>query len=134
MPPPNFHFSVFSSVSLRHHKSTFLAHASPLLHPDHLPETLAAISALPALKRATHFIYAYRSAHAAGHSDGGERGAGDRLARLLLLSRCDNVLVVVSRWYGGVKLGSDRWKCISDVAKDALHNGAFIVNQPKKKK
>ncbi|KAG6813737.1 hypothetical protein H0H92_007689 [Tricholoma furcatifolium] len=71
-------------------------------------------------------MYAYRVGMQQGQSDGGESGAGDRLARLLLLSNADNVLVVVSRWYGGVKLGSDRWRCISDVAKEALHNGGFI--------
>ncbi|KAG6837802.1 hypothetical protein H0H93_016170 [Arthromyces matolae] len=133
MPPPKFHFSVFASNSIRHRKSTFIAHAASLNSSDHLLVTLTQITALPALKRATHCMYAYRVGGSFGQNDGGESGAGDRLARLLDLSRCDNVLVVVSRWYGGVKLGSDRWKCISTVAKDALHKGGFIVNEEKKK-
>jgi putative IMPACT (imprinted ancient) family translation regulator len=78
-------------------------------------------------------MYAYRSKEknnemervACGQNDGGESGSGDRLARLLELSNCDEVIVVVSRWYGGTKLGSDRWKHISQVAKEALYKGGF---------
>ncbi|GJE88921.1 YigZ family protein [Phanerochaete sordida] len=58
-----------------------------------------------------------------GSVSGGESGAGERLERLLELSsdcKGRSVVLVVYRWYGGVKLGSDRWKCISSVAKEAL--------------
>lgn len=61
-----------------------------------------------------------------GQHDGGERGSGERLSRLLDALECENVMVVVSRWYGGVPLGSDRWKIISSVAKEALKKGGFI--------
>ncbi|KAG5645424.1 hypothetical protein DXG03_006248 [Asterophora parasitica] len=130
---------LYASATLRDRKSTFQAHASPLHSPDALQAFLAHLTGLSALKRATHCMYAYRtvSPPATGQDDGGESGAGDRLARLLELSGCENVVVVVSRWYGGVKLGSDRWKCISTVAKDALDKGGFIktkkqAQEPKK--
>lgn len=58
-----------------------------------------------------------------GSSNGGEAGAGERLERLLQLAaecRDRDVVLVVYRWYGGVKLGSERWRCISTVAKEAL--------------
>ena len=42
------------------------------------------------------------------------------MSKLLELSDCNNVVVVVSRWYGGVKLGADRWRLISSVAKEAV--------------
>jgi putative IMPACT (imprinted ancient) family translation regulator len=61
-----------------------------------------------------------------GQHDGGEKGSGERLSRLLEALHCDNVVVVVSRWYGGVKLGSDRWRMISTVAKEAIRRGAFV--------
>lgn len=85
---------------------------------------------LSSLKRATHCMCAYRTpSHTTGtitgQNDGGESGSGDRLSRLLELSGSENVVVVVSRWYGGVKLGSDRWKRISEVAKDVLDKGGF---------
>ena len=61
-----------------------------------------------------------------GQRDGGENGSGERLSRLLQAMQCENVVVVVSRWYGGVKLGSDRWRMISTVAKDAIRRAAFV--------
>lgn len=61
-----------------------------------------------------------------GSCDGGEAGAGERLSRLLELGKCEDVVVVVYRWYGGVKLGSDRWKCISGVAKEALTLAGYL--------
>jgi putative IMPACT (imprinted ancient) family translation regulator len=78
-------------------------------------------------------MYAYRSTDksqgmeklACGQNDGGESGSGGRLSKLLESSNCENVIVVVSRWYGGTKLGSDRWKRISEVAKEALGKGGF---------
>ena len=76
-------------------------------------------------------MYAYRIADPSssqpvlGQNDGGESGSGDRLARLLELSGCSNTIIVVSRWYGGVKLGSDRWRLISSVANQALDCGGF---------
>ena len=65
-----------------------------------------------------------------GQNDGGERGSGERLSRLLELMECEDVVVVVSRWYGGVPLGSDRWRIISGVAKEALRRGGFWKERP----
>lgn len=75
-------------------------------------------------------MYAYRIVRdninfATRHNDGGEKGSGERLSRLLEAAQCEDVIVVVSRWYGGVKLGSDRWKLISSVAKEVLSKGNF---------
>lgn len=51
------------------------------------------------------------------NDDDGEAAAGGRIAHLMQVMEVVNVLVVVSRWYGGVKLGPDRWggcycKCV----------------------
>ncbi|KIP09406.1 hypothetical protein PHLGIDRAFT_322476 [Phlebiopsis gigantea 11061_1 CR5-6] len=62
-----------------------------------------------------------------GSVSGGESGAGERLERLLELSascKSRDVVLVVYRWYGGVRLGSERWKCISHVAKEAMASAA----------
>ncbi|OSD01943.1 hypothetical protein PYCCODRAFT_458574 [Trametes coccinea BRFM310] len=95
----------------------------------------------PRTRRATHAMYAWRTrGHPlaalrttpstdpvmCGSSNGGEAGAGERLERLLELGKCEDVVIIVFRWYGGVKLGSERWKCISSVAKAALERGGFM--------
>lgn len=36
-----------------------------------------------------------------------------------------NVMVVVTRWYGGIQLGPDRFRIINTVARDAFVKGGF---------
>ncbi|KAL1746197.1 ribosomal protein S5 domain 2-type protein [Schizophyllum fasciatum] len=128
----NWPYPVFASSRITEHRSVFLAHATTIKDPSTLETLLDYLRGLPRMKKTTHCMLAYRIVTRpdgladTGQDDGGEGGAGDRLARLLELSGCDNVIVVVWRWYGGVKLGSDRWKCISGVAKEALLLGDFV--------
>ena len=35
----------------------------------------------------------------------------------------NNTLVVVTRWYGGIHLGGDRWKHINNVARNSIEVG-----------
>lgn len=127
-------YPISSSQRIKDRKSTFLAHASCLPSPILFDNFITHLTSQPELKRATHCMYAYRTNDPAnptglpvlGQHDGNESGAGDYLARLLEVTRCQNVVVVVSRWYGGVKLGSDRWRRISETAKEALDLGGFI--------
>ena len=50
-----------------------------------------------------------------GCADCGEAAAGQRLLTLLERASVANVLVIVTRWYGGTPLGSARFRHISDV-------------------
>lgn len=34
-----------------------------------------------------------------------------------------NTLVVVTRWFGGIKLGSERWKHINNASRNAIEGG-----------
>ena len=52
--------------------------------------------------------------------DDGESGAGARLLHLLDILGVKNVCVVVSRWYGGVHLGPDRFRHINNAARQLL--------------
>lgn len=60
-----------------------------------------------------------------GHNDCKEPGSGDRLMGLLDRLRLVNVLVAVTRWYGGKLLGPSRFRCISDSALDALQKAGY---------
>jgi putative IMPACT (imprinted ancient) family translation regulator len=40
-----------------------------------------------------------------------------------------NVMLVVSRWYGGIQLHGDRFKHISNAGREALQNGGFLPDQ-----
>lgn len=45
-----------------------------------------------------------------------------------------NVVVVVTRWYGGVKLGADRFRCINAVARETLVKGGFVAGEKETEK
>ncbi|KAJ5689232.1 Protein IMPACT [Penicillium macrosclerotiorum] len=59
------------------------------------------------------------------YDDDGETAAGGRLLHVMQLMDVWNVLVVVSRWYGGIHLGPARFRLINDVGRDALIKGSF---------
>ena len=61
-----------------------------------------------------------------GCQDGGESGAGQRLLTLLERAQVFNVLVVVTRWYGGTPLGSARFRHITSTASECLKKSGFL--------
>jgi hypothetical protein len=42
-------------------------------------------------------------------------------------------MVIVSRWYGGILLHGDRFKHISNAAREALDAGGFLVHNQEPK-
>ncbi|CAI7666527.1 unnamed protein product [Penicillium palitans] len=97
---------------------------------DHLTATDRKVAA------ATHNISAWRIRQKkAGDGEGetvvqdydddGETAAGGRLLHVMQLMDVWNVVVVVTRWYGGIQLGPARFRLINDVGRDALVKGGF---------
>jgi hypothetical protein len=115
-------------------KSVFVARAAAASSPD---EAKAFIQHLIAtdkrVAKATHNMAAWRIRGADGTTsyqdcdDDGETAAGGRLLHLLQVMDCWGVCVVVSRWYGGVKLGPDRFRLINSAARDVLVAGGFTL-------
>ena len=85
-------------------KSRFLANAAPVDDPDQALGFLAQISDT----LATHNCWAYRIGHQYRFSDDGEPGgtAGRPILQAIEGQGFDRVIVVVTRWYGGIKLGA----------------------------
>lgn len=116
------------SVTLK--QSTFVARATNITDPSQRPKLLKSLlEAQPGLRTASHNVWAYRirasdkaiSNHPreASHDDG-ESGAGDLLVRILRETNAIDTLVVMTRWYGGVMLGPDRWRLMRNVTNQAL--------------
>ncbi|KAJ5323658.1 hypothetical protein N7476_002258 [Penicillium atrosanguineum] len=63
------------------------------------------------------------------YDDDGETAAGGRLLHVMQLMDVWNVLVVVSRWFGGIHLGPARFRLINDAGRDALVKGGFEKKQ-----
>mmetsp|Transcript_9289 Transcript_9289/g.14656 ORF Transcript_9289/g.14656 Transcript_9289/m.14656 type:complete len:101 (+) Transcript_9289:1174-1476(+) len=52
--------------------------------------------------------------------DDGETAAGGRLLHMMDIVGAKDVCLVVSRWYGGIQLGPDRFKHINNVGRQLL--------------
>jgi len=85
-------------------KSRFLAHAAPAASPADALEFLQHV----ADPQATHNCWAYRIGQQYRFADDGEPGgtAGRPILAAIDGQGLDQVMVVVTRWFGGVKLGA----------------------------
>jgi uncharacterized YigZ family protein len=85
-------------------KSRFIAQASSVAEPAVALEFLARVSDASA----THNCWAYRIGQQYRFSDDGEPGgtAGRPILQAIEGQGYDRVVVVVTRWYGGIKLGA----------------------------
>jgi putative IMPACT (imprinted ancient) family translation regulator len=84
--------------------SRFLARAVPLAAPEEVQAALATLGD----PDATHNCWAWRVGGQYRSSDDGEPAgtAGRPILAAIDGQGCDQVLVVVTRWYGGIKLGA----------------------------
>lgn len=122
-------------------KSVFVARCAPVTSPNQAKQFLQhLLDTDKKVSKATHNITAHRIQSDNGVTfqdcdDDGETAAGGRLLHLMQLTDVWNVMVVVTRWYGGQKLGPARFGIINTVAKDALMKGGFVQNyEPSKRK
>jgi len=85
-------------------KSRFLATAAPVASAEQVMSFLREV----AEPTATHNCWAYRIGQAYRFNDDGEPGgtAGRPILQAIDGQQMDRVVVVVARWYGGIKLGA----------------------------
>ncbi|KAG4301053.1 hypothetical protein PCK1_002752 [Pneumocystis canis] len=120
-------------------KSKFIGRVLEVKSLNMVHTALQSLQYEKSIANATHNIWAYRLIAENGqmiydNDDDGEKGAGSNLSHLLHSMDVKNVLVVVSRWYGGINLGPDRFKLINSSAKAALFLGKFTKEIKIKKK
>jgi hypothetical protein len=112
-------------------KSVFVARSAPVQSVDQAKLYLAHLLVTDKkVAKATHNISAWRiqGEHGVQYQDcddDGETAAGGRVLHLLELMNVWNAMVVVTRWYGGVQLGPDRFRIINQTARDALVKAGF---------
>ncbi|KAA0194448.1 hypothetical protein HAZT_HAZT002757 [Hyalella azteca] len=101
---------------------------------DDAPRAVLVLSRLKQNRKiatATHNIYAYRivlpdAVMAQDCEDDGETKAGSRMLHLMAVLDVVNVLVVVTRWYGGCHIGPDRFKHINAATRSILEICGFL--------
>ncbi|KAG8742343.1 succinate semialdehyde dehydrogenase NADP+ linked [Ceratobasidium sp. 414] len=127
--PTGIEFTIAEPITDR--KSVFIGRACRITHHEQVPIILAYLMADKRIARAAHpIINAWRcTVDEISHQDNdddGESAAGRGLAHLLQIMDVDNVLVVVTRFFGGIHLGPDRFKWINQSARNALEQGGFL--------
>ena len=115
-------------------KSTFLARvATPVTSPRQARLYLQHLLATDKrVRSATHNITAWRIRGPNNTSfqdcdDDGETAAGSRLLHLMQLMDLWDAMVVVTRWYGGQKLGPRRFALINAAARDAFVKAGLVA-------
>jgi len=121
-------------------KSVFVARCAPVSSPDQANSYLQhLLDSDKKVRSATHNITAWRIRGENGVTyqdcdDDGETAAGGRVLHLMQLMDLWDVMVVVTRWYGGHQLGPKRFSIINTVARDAFVRGDFVKEDPAAKK
>ncbi|XP_077288569.1 protein IMPACT-like [Arctopsyche grandis] len=119
---------IIHGETIEDRKSYFQAHVAVLRCEEQVKVVLNTLKKEPKIAEATHNILAWRFGTHRDYDDDGEKAAGSRLLHLLELLNLNNVIVVVSRWYGGILLGSNRFRHINNAARQALVQ-AGMINQ-----
>ena len=119
-------------------KSVFQGHFAKILEVQQVYAALKSLKSVKKIANATHNMWAYRFKGERGIvqdcDDDGETHAGSRLLHLLDILDCQNHLVVVTRWYGGIHLGPDRFKHINNAARAVMEEAQAIPDAKSKKK
>ncbi|KAM8888065.1 protein IMPACT isoform 1-T1 [Synchiropus picturatus] len=121
-------------VCITDRRSTFQPHLAPVVTPRQVKMVLEKLYENKKVASATHNIYAYRifcedkQSFLQDCEDDGETAAGGRLLHLLQILDVRNVMVVVSRWYGGILLGPDRFKHINNCARNILVEEGYTAS------
>ncbi|KAK4193057.1 ribosomal protein S5 domain 2-type protein [Podospora australis] len=114
-------------------KSIFLARTAPVSSPAQAHSYVQhLLSTDKRVRSATHNITAWRIRGPNGTSfqdcdDDGETAAGGRLLHLMQLMDLWDVMVIVTRWYGGQKLGPRRFALINQAARDAFVKAGLVA-------
>lgn len=130
---------IFHGEPFTDRKSTFVGHACPVHSVEDVRSFLALLLDDRKIERAIHNMLAYRIVGdfvVKDNDEDGEDGAGSKLSHLLELTKAENVAVVVTRWFGGILLGPDRFRHINTAARGVLEDGGFLAgsSQSQKKK
>jgi hypothetical protein len=133
--PPKNPWAASQPVTLK--SSTFIARATHITDANQRRNLVASLlDANPTLKTATHNAWAYRITLPGGRIreeafDDGETGCGDLMLRVMRDASAVDALVVLTRWFGGIMLGPDRWRimrnCVNNALSERLRRGGHEV-------
>lgn len=120
---------VFHGEQVTDRGSVFQAHVARISSPSDVGDVLSQLKRSRKVASASHNMIAYtvdlpNGGLAQDADDDGESGAGRGMLFVLRQSGARNVVVVVSRWFGGVHLGPARFRHINSCARAALEGAS----------
>ena len=109
-------------------KSKFIGHIFPIKTQEEAKELIKEVNKIH--NKATHNCYAYIVEGLEKSNDDGEPGgtAGKPILECIKNNNLEDVLVVVTRYFGGIKLGANGLvRAYNDAASEAIHSADKIM-------
>ncbi len=103
--------------------SKYAVSGAPVASRAEVAAFLAHLKRTRKFARASHHSWAALLPEGPAKGDDGETGAGAVILRMLEREQLHGHVIVVTRWYGGVKLGGDRFRRIQDAVRYYLTHG-----------
>lgn len=127
------HLKIHHGPTIVDRKSVFQGHVCEVNNKEDVNGFMELLLENRKIAQATHNISAYRillpnNIILQDCDDDGENRASSRVLELLQTLKLNNVMVVISRWYGGIQLGPDRFRHINNAARQALVESGTIKN------
>ncbi len=120
---PRYDFQNYEKI-ITDRRSVYSVSIGYVENRDQIKDFLKQTKKLKNHNKATHHTWAVRISNDGvmyeSKNDGGETGAGNVILRILKKKNMVNTVVCVTRWYGGIKLESDRFKHVGDATLYAL--------------
>ncbi|XP_073961213.1 protein IMPACT-B-like isoform X2 [Choristoneura fumiferana] len=115
-------------------KSIFQGHLAVVKSLEEVNVVLQKLKENKKIMNATHNMYAYRIERKTDKGttilqdcdEDGEAHAGGRMMKLIQILDQKNTLVVISRWYGGIQLGPDRFRHISNAMRQVIEQAGLL--------
>jgi putative IMPACT (imprinted ancient) family translation regulator len=107
-------------VVLTDRGSKYAVSGAPVTSRAEVDAVLAALKEDRAYAKATHNTWAAMLPTGALKADDGESGAGMVILRMMEREEIADHVIIVTRWYGGKKLGGDRFRRVQDAVRAYL--------------
>lgn len=104
-------------VVLTDRGSRYAVTGAPAASRQDIDAVLAELKSDRAYAKATHNTWAAVLPTGGLKADDGESGAGMVILRMMEREGLKNHVIIVTRWYGGKKLGGDRFRRVQDAVR-----------------
>jgi putative IMPACT (imprinted ancient) family translation regulator len=111
-------------VVLTDRGSRYAVTGAPVTSRGQVDQVLADLKQDRSYAKATHNTWAALLPTGGLKADDGESGAGMVILRMLEREGLRDHIIIVTRWYGGKKLGGDRFRRVQDAVRAYLEHRA----------